>query len=64
MPDTPSRPLRTRGTEIVDGRDQAVRLKGTNIGGWLNMENFITGYPANEEGMRDAVREVLGDDKY
>src|SRR5918912_1282352 len=64
MADTPSRPLRTRGTEIVDGREQAIRLKGTNIGGWLNMENFITGYAGNESMMRAAVRGVLGDDKY
>jgi endoglucanase len=62
--DLPSRPLRTRGTEIVDGRGDAVRLKGVNIGGWLNMENFITGYAANESMMRSAVREVLGPDKY
>jgi endoglucanase len=64
MADTPSRPLRTRRTEIVDGRDEPVRLKGTNIGGWLNMENFITGYAGNETMMRAAVREVLGDDSY
>ena len=30
-----------------------------NIGGWLNMENFITGHPANESMMRA----VLGPDR-
>jgi aryl-phospho-beta-D-glucosidase BglC (GH1 family) len=30
----------------------------------MNMENFITGYPANESMMRAAVREVLGQDRY
>jgi endoglucanase len=64
MAEPPSRPLRTRGTEIVDDRDRAVRLKGVNIGGWLNMENFITGYAANETMMRAAVRDVLGQDRY
>jgi endoglucanase len=64
MHESPSRPLRTRGAEIVDARGEAVRLKGVNIGGWLNMENFITGYAANESMMRAAVRDVLGDDKY
>ena len=56
--------LQTRGAAIVDGRGDAIRLKGTNIGGWLNMENFITGYAANESMMRAAVRAVLGDDAY
>ncbi len=64
MVDSPSRPLRTRGTEIVDARDEPIRLKGVNIGGWLNMENFITGYAANETMMRAAVREVLGAERY
>ena len=44
--------LHVRGAAIVDGRGDPIRLKGTNIGGWLNMENFITGYAANESMMR------------
>lgn len=59
-----ARPLRTRGAEIVDARGEAVRLRGVNVGGWLNMENFITGYAANESMMRSAVRDVLGTEKY
>ena len=56
--------LQTRGSDIVDGAGDAIRLKGVNIGGWLNMENFITGYSGNESLMRDTVREVLGDERY
>jgi endoglucanase len=56
--------LQIRGAAIVDGRGDPIRLKGTNIGGWLNMENFITGYAANESMMRSAMRAVLGDDAY
>src|SRR3954454_5060537 len=56
--------LRVQGAAIVDGSGAPVRLKGTNIGGWLNMENFITGYSGNEAMMRAAVRKVLGDDAY
>jgi endoglucanase len=56
--------LRTRGTEFLDGRGDPVRLRGVGLGGWLNMENFITGYPANESMMRAAVRRVLGQEKY
>ncbi len=50
----PSRPLRTRGAQIVDERGEPIRLKGVNVGGWLNMENFITGYAGNETMMRTA----------
>ncbi|HEX5898551.1 MAG TPA: hypothetical protein VFY32_04055 [Solirubrobacteraceae bacterium] len=56
--------LQTRGSDIVGGDGEAIRLKGTNIGGWLNMENFITGYAANESMMRAAMLAVLGQDKY
>jgi endoglucanase len=56
--------VHTRGTELVDGRGNPVRLRGVGLGGWLNMENFITGYAANESMMRSAVLEVLGPQKY
>src|SRR3954454_10105914 len=56
--------LQTQGSDIVDGSGTAIRLKGVNIGGWLNMENFITGYAANETMMRTAMRKVLGDERY
>lgn len=56
--------LQTRGTQIVDGQGHAVTLRGCGLGGWMNMENFITGYPANEEAQREAVRRVLGNEKY
>jgi endoglucanase len=55
--------LRVRGTDIVDGRGEVVRLRGFCLGGWLNMENFITGYPGHESGMRAAVTQVLGEGK-
>lgn len=55
--------LRTKGSQIVDGEDQPIWLRGFGLGGWMNMENFITGYPANEEAQREAVREVLGEKK-
>lgn len=56
--------LKTRGARIVDGNEQPVVLRGFGLGGWMNMENFITGYPANEEAQREAVRAVLGEEKY
>ncbi len=37
--------LRTRGTHIETEDGERVYLKGVGLGGWMNMENFITGYP-------------------
>ncbi len=54
---------RVKGSKIVDEQDAPVRLKGVCLGGWLNMENSITGYPGNETRQRQAVAEVLGQEK-
>lgn len=54
--------LRTDGDRFVDPDGRPIRLRGVCIGGWLNMENFITGYAANETLMRAKVRAVLGDE--
>lgn len=56
--------LRTEGNHFVDGDGVPLRLRGVGLGGWMNMENFITGYSANESLMRSTVREVLGRDRY
>src|SRR2546423_2952169 len=56
--------LRTEGNRFVDGDGVPIRLRGVGLGGWMNMENFITGYAANESLMRSTVREVLGRDRY
>ncbi|MCG5214098.1 cellulase family glycosylhydrolase [Streptosporangium sp. KLBMP 9127] len=56
--------LRVSGSRLVDAAGSPVRLRGVGLGGWMNMENFITGYPANEGTMRTAVREVLGEERY
>jgi aryl-phospho-beta-D-glucosidase BglC (GH1 family) len=56
--------LRVNGDRLVDGDGQLVVLRGFGLGGWMNMENFITGYPANEEAQRLAIRNVLGDELY
>ena len=52
--------LSTSGSRILDGEGNPILLRGFGLGGWMNMENFITGYPANEEAQREAIREVLG----
>ena len=55
--------LRVSGSRLVTADGAPVRLRGVGLGGWMNMENFITGYPANESTMRDAVRDVLGEER-
>lgn len=54
--------LRVRGDGIVDGRGEQVRLRGVCLGGWLNMESFITGYPGAESQLRAALTAELGAD--
>ncbi len=55
--------LQVRGNQIVDSQSQPVRLRGTCVGGWMNMEHFIDGYPGTEHGLRAAMATVLGEDK-
>ena len=56
--------LSTNGSRITNREGNSVVLRGFGLGGWMNMENFITGYPANEEAQREAVRAVLGAERY
>jgi endoglucanase len=55
--------LRTSGSEFLGADGKPVLLRGVCLGGWLNMENFITGYSGNETLMRREVRGVLGEDR-
>jgi aryl-phospho-beta-D-glucosidase BglC (GH1 family) len=56
--------LKVQGSELVNAAGRTVRLRGFGLGGWMNMENFITGYPGNEEAQREAVLAVLGETRY
>ena len=56
--------LRTAGPGIVTRDGDPVQLRGVGIGGWLNMENFITGYPSTESAHRRAMRKALGERRY
>jgi hypothetical protein len=56
--------LRVQGDKVVDGNGNPVILRGAGLGGWMNMENFITGYPAHEKQHREAMLKVLGREKY
>jgi endoglucanase len=52
--------LQVKNNQIVDDQGKAIRLRGTCVGGWMNMENFINGYPGDEHGQRSVMAQVLG----
>jgi endoglucanase len=52
--------LRVDGARLVAGDGSPRTLRGVGLGGWMNMENFITGYPATESLQRKALRKALG----
>jgi endoglucanase len=52
--------LQVRNAEIVTSEGQPIRLRGVCVGGWMNMENFINGYPGDESGVRRAAAHALG----
>jgi hypothetical protein len=56
--------LKVKDTNVVDENGKRVILRGAGLGGWLNMENFITGYPGHESQHRAAMLQVLGQEKY
>ncbi|MFR3753778.1 MAG: hypothetical protein ACLTW9_18505 [Enterocloster sp.] len=44
--------LQVKNGKIVDQSGTEVYLRGTCVGGWMNMEDFINGYPGTESGMK------------
>jgi hypothetical protein len=56
--------LRVAGQRVVTQAGEPVLLRGVGVGGWLNMENFITGYPATESLQREAMRRAMGEEAY
>jgi len=55
--------LQVSGNQIMDEKGKEFRLRGTCIGGWMNMENFINAYPGDEHGLRATMADALGKDK-
>ncbi|GIZ36915.1 hypothetical protein CKM354_000038100 [Cercospora kikuchii] len=57
--------LKVQGDQVVGSNDgKPVVLRGAALGGWMNMENFITGYPGHESQHRKSMLKVLGKEKY
>lgn len=55
--------LKVSGSKIVDEDGKEVILRGAGLGGWMTMENFISGYPGCEFQIREALADVLGEEK-
>lgn len=55
--------LHTKGKKIVDERGREVRLRGICVGGWMNLENFINGYPGTETSLREQMVRSLGEER-
>src|SRR5450759_2913535 len=56
--------IRVDGHRFVDEQGETVILAGVGLGGWMNMENFITGYPGTEHLQRQALRSAMGTQTY
>src|SRR3712207_3447049 len=52
--------LHVEGDRLVDRTGATVLLRGLGLGGWMTMENFITGHPATEGQLRRAMRRTMG----
>ena len=55
--------LKVSGTKLVDEQGKETILRGAGLGGWMNMENFISGYPGCEHQIRAALAESIGQEK-
>jgi endoglucanase len=52
--------LEVKNNQIVTASGNPLALRGTCVGGWMNMENFINGYPGDEGGTRWVMAQALG----
>ncbi|MCT2536656.1 glycoside hydrolase family 5 protein [Aquibacillus koreensis] len=52
--------LQVNQDRIVREDGSTVQLRGTCVGGWLNMEDFINGFTGSEHGLRDTAASILG----
>src|SRR3954454_5977492 len=56
--------IQVSGASLALPDGSPVVLRGVGLGGWMNMENFITGYPGTEAQQRRVLRATLGEEGY
>ena len=52
--------LRTQGRNIIDEDGSIIFLRGTCVGGWLNLEDFINGYPGTATTLKGHMEKTIG----
>lgn len=55
--------LQVKENKIINSTGSQIQLRGTCIGGWMNMEDFINGYTGTEHALRHTVADVIGKEK-
>ena len=55
--------LKAHNRQILTTSGTPIRLRGYNIGGWLNMEDFINGFVGAEHNLRATMARILGREK-
>jgi endoglucanase len=54
--------LKVDGRDIINESNEKIMLRGTCTGGWMNIENFINGYPGTEANLRELMQGTLGNE--
>ncbi len=52
--------LQIENGKIVNSAGKTVNLRGTCVGGYLNLEDFINAYPGTESALRKHIENTLG----
>ncbi len=55
--------LHTKGKQIMTETGREIFLRGICVGGWMNLENFINGFPGTEISLREHMAQRLGPEK-
>jgi hypothetical protein len=53
--------IRTSGKKIVNESGGEVYLRGTCVGGWMNLEDFINFYPGTASTLKQRMKEEIGE---
>ena len=55
--------INVRNHQIVTASGKPISLRGWNVGGWMNMEDFIDGFVGAEHNLRATMARTLGREK-
>lgn len=55
--------LKINNGKIINSKGVPVNLRGTCVGGFLNLEDFINAYPGTENSLKKHMKEILGETK-